>query len=480
MELARSFARWLQACRTDVAKRRRLIIGGGNRGSGKTWFLAGVVLVAVALEWPGIVADGGQSHRQAATGVSQVHRRGPAAGIEWIERDVADFRDMRTEFLTGSTVQWLSGRSANTMRQAGLPIRHVFINEGQDQPEAVFINGISAIRNTGGLVSIATNPPRSEQGDWTAALWSAIEAEEINGERFFVDNKLNRAVDQDALPDIAAMIRVVNREAAEADADGIFHLSGTMAYPAFSPLPVAKNGHVGEPPQLGYKDVTRKLTAEAVGGDFGYDYICGCDWQNRPGVLGAIIKIYEDARGELLLYAADVIGVRGVEPDFSQALFAAGFVPTHGMKGVPLLLVGDATGARQNAEHKWALPPSFTAMKSDGWIVIPPMYHWKNRTPLNPLVRESRAQMHQLFDRRQIILSKKCTEPADGFAPLTESFRRAKVGPRGGLIEKGGYQHGPDTVRYVAWRFMPRPRPQTKPVDATTIEAFAGIRVTQS
>jgi hypothetical protein len=105
------------------------------------------------------------------------------------------------------------------------------------------------------------------------------------------------------------------------------------------------------------------------------------------------------------------------------------------------------------------------------------MYHWRHRTPWNPAVKDSRAQMHTLFEKSQILLSEKCKEPANGFPSLVESFRRAQVGPRGGLIEKGNFQHAADGVRYLAWKFLPRPKPASMPRDLETYDEIRRIRL---
>lgn len=470
--LGHGFAEWLEKARRGE-KRARSIIGGGNRGSGKTWFLAGVALVAMALEYPGDWQFGinitAKQKRECLEAIREVARP------EWIAGDVADFRDPRTVFITGNTVSWLSAQNPRAIRQAGLRIRYVLINEGQDQPEAVSVNAIAAIRNTGGLVGIATNPPQVERSDWIASWWTGIEAGELNGKRFLLNNKLNRAIDQDALGDIAAFLYATNREAGDADAAGIFRLSGPIAYPAFKPLPLERGGHIGEPPQVGWTDVTKELTGNATDSGVGFDFVIGVDWQKTPGVCGQLAKLYRDQRNEIVLYVLRTIAVRGVEADFSQAMYAAGFATTPGTAQASVLVVGDATGARQNAEHKFGQPVSFTVMRNDGWKVVPPMKHWKHGTPWNPLVRDSRAQLHLLFERNQILLGPECREPVEGFSSLVESLRRAKVGPKGGLVEKGGYQHGPDGVRYLAWKFLPRPTPP-KPQGGLDMEAFNALR----
>lgn len=455
--------------------RRRVIIGGGNRGSGKTWFLGGLAFVIFALAFPG--------DWQFGVNLTKAQRRecqeaiAAAAPPDWYQ-DIDSSRDPRTVFLTGSTLLWLSGKRPSSIRQAGLKIRYVFINEGQDQSEAVGNNAIAAIRNTGGLLGIASNGPQNHRGDWIAAWWLGIEADELNGTNCVVDNRLNRSIDQAAAEDIRAFLYASSQAAGDADAAGIFQFAGRIAYPAFSARAVDKGGHIGVPPtrDLGvWKDETLALSAAALGGEDGCDYVCGVDFQREPGVAGVIAKLYRTETGLLVLHAVRTIAVRGVEGDFSQALHAAGFRPVRGLDGPTLLLIGDATGARQNAEHRWGQPPSFHAMRGDGWKILPPMRHWKRGTPWNPLVKDSRAQMHGLFEAHQILIAPACREADEGFPSLVESLRRAEVGPRGGLIEAGNFQHKPDGLRYLAWKFLPRPTPQ-KPTPTLDVDKFNQLK----
>jgi hypothetical protein len=478
LELGRAMGRWF-ALQRDGKRRPRILMGGGNRGSGKTWFLAGVGFVAMGLAFPGDWQFGINISAKQKRECIQAIRE--AARPEWIQGDIADFRDPRTQFVTGSTICWLTAQNPRAIRQAGLSIRYVLINEGQDQPQAVAINSIAAIRNTGGLVGVATNPPQTERSDWVASWWSGIEAGDLNGEKYFVDNKLNRTIDQEAVGDIAPFLYAIDREAGDADGAGIFRLSGPIAYPGFSPLPSNRGGHIGDPPQVGWVDVTRDLTGVFTGSDFGFDFVCGLDFQREPGVIGSIAKIYRAEDGRLVLCIIDTIGVRGVESDFSQALHAAGYRPAPGMDGPTVLLIGDGTGARQNAEHRKGHPTSFIAMRADGWKIAGPMKHWKHGIPWNPLVKDSRAQMHALFEAKQVLFSPRCKEASEGFPSLVESFRSAKVGPKGGLVERGHYQHGPDGVRYLCWAFLPRPQPM-KPqgMDRETYDKLRGLRILTS
>jgi hypothetical protein len=499
IELGRALARWLQLCR-EGKRRPRVLMGGGNRGSGKTWFLAGVTFVVMALEFPGDWQYGvnitSKQKRECIEAIKEV------APVGWIFGDVEDFRDPRTIFLTGNTVAWLSANNPRAIRQAGLPIRYVLINEGQDQPEAVANNAIAAIRNTGGLVGVATNPPQTERSDWVASWWLGIEDGGLNGEKYFIDNKLNRKINQDALPDIAGFLYATNPDAGDADALGIMKLSGNVGYPGFSrgerreENGVWVSGHVGEPPKsvvdiLGnplpgsWIDVTREITAEHSKSEAGFDFVGGSDFQTEPGSCAAIAKLYRTPSGQIVLAVREFVASTGVESDLTLALNSRGYFPGtvdyEGRPAASLLLIGDATGARQNAEHRKRDPYSFTRLRADGWSVLPPFVvrnQAGGRTPMNPLVEDSRKQMKACFLAGAILISPACSEPASGFPSLTEALARAKVNSNGKFEKKGHYTHGPDCVRYLAWRFLPRnvatPAPKS---DGSVADAVRNIRI---
>jgi hypothetical protein len=490
-DAGRSIARWLDACRRGDPQRPVVIMFAGARGSGKTWLL-GLALVAIGLEWPGDV--------QFCVNLTTPQRREVIEAMEevaaptWLGERSDDLRDPWTRLTTGSTVYWLSSRNPKRLRQAKLRIRAVHINEGQDQPEGVYVNAISATRNVDGVTLIATNPPQQEGGNWVATLANAIDAKELDGEWYQLDPGLNRAVDTTALEKRARALRAVSQAAADADAGGIMQLAGPMAYPAFVATPYnsaepSAGGHIaelGELLALGWQDVTRELTGTVLGSGDGCDYVVGVDFQRRPGIAGPVGRLFRDPAGLIYLWLYDYVTCPGTEAAFSQALISAGYTTNgfqlDGQRGPSVLLIGDGTAARQNAEHNFSQPPSFFAMRSDGWLIEPPMYHWRTHVPWNPGVKESRSQMHTLLTGRRVLFSPRCREPQPGFPSLIDSLRRAKVYASGSLVAKGGFQHGPDGVRYLAWRFLPRPRPPQvdTAVDVETMKALAGVRILSS
>lgn len=481
-DIGRSFARYLEQRLAEDDSRSLIIFGGGKRGGGKTFIQGGLFSVSLALALPG--------SPQISVNITTKQKRevieaiGDCSAPGWIESDVSDFRDPRTIFCTGSEIYWMSSKNPGALRQAGLPFEYVFINEGQDQGIKIYSNAVYAVRKVGGLVGIASNPPQETQGDWTATAHESIEAGLISGEYFALDPNANDAINQVAIPKIANALRYVDVDAYRADSLGIFKLSGDLAYPGFKSLPLAKGGHIlGRVPDIGWVDVTRELTARAVNGEVGFDYIAGADFQRTPGSCASVAKIYRTPQGELVLCVREYVTTAGVEEDLSEALVGRGYYPgrtdEHGNKASSLLLVGDATGSFQNAEHRKRDPYSYARLRSDGWSIVPPAYHWKTRNPCNPAVRDSRAQMHALFDAHRVLFSEQCRQEQDGFPSLIDSFRQAKVQPSGSFVRKGHFTHGPDGVRYICWKVMPRPRPAASPVgiDEETFNELGNLRL---
>lgn len=503
----RDFLEWLGKAKSGDDSRWPLLQLAGGRGSGKTYLAFGFISTIVALEFPGEQSFGTvlntDNRRECQQHIAMV------CNDDWITKFSTDTRDCYVEWITGHRVTWVSAQNPKKLRQAGLPIRAVYLNECHLMPERIGADAMSACRNLGGLVVPIFNPPTHDNGNWTARLWFAVEAGEVEGRQHLMLASENEYVNHSYLDKAGPIIRVISSEIAGADVDGIMRMSGKLAYPSFDARPYnLANPEAGgllleEIPRLGWTDVTPEITISSMGADAsrGADYVIGCDFQRRPGVIGTVIKFYRVATrsckfcgdgGCLVMVCDHSIAVRGVEPEFSQALFDHGFSPTgyssDGRPSAMPLLIGDATGARQNADHQFNKSPSFAALQADGWIIKPPGYYNRlsgsgkssNRPPVpwNPAQLESLAQMYELFSTHHVLLRPKCKDsPAPGFPSLVESFRNAPTWEATGkLRETGGWQHGPDTVRYPAWWKMPRPRATVSTLSGDIREMFRGLK----
>lgn len=457
-----------------------VVMLGGEPGSGKTVLLMAWQLLQ-ALQWP---------HDVQFTSNLNMDNRGECLSALrmmgrpdwWSESE--DVKDPHLAFFNGHCLKWASSRNVSKLRQRGLPLRGIGLNEAQDQSEELYAIAQTAPRRYGAPVVITMNPPTTEGGNWTARLWFGIESGEVRGLKYHMPRSGNAAVDHDYLDAAGQAVRIATPRFAAAHVDGVIGTAGPTAYPSFDGRPCnhaspADGGHVGEPPDLGWSDVTRELTASLMGGG-GADVVIGCDFQKHPGCVGVVAKLYRTADRRLVLFAERVIGVPGQEDTFSQALIDAGYTGNgyrgDGSTGPRALLIGDATGDRQNSEHKRWLPPSYRALEAHGWVIKPPMYHHKNRTPWNPAVLESIDQMFVAFERREILLGPRCREVVTDFSPsLVDCLRNAQKNSFGKLRRGEVFQHPPDGLRYLAWLFLPKPQPKANPMDRSIYEAMKSL-----
>ena len=496
--LMRDLADWIFRCRRGDRSRPPGALAVGNRGSGKTFAVAGVFIALVALEWPGDEQIGvnlnSDNYRECVEQLVKVGRP------EWVRFQSTDKRDLYMVWANDSRVSWQSAKNPDRLRMGGLPIRHVMLNEAHRMRDDVLATAQGAPRNLGGICTYLFNPPTKDSGNPSARLWFAAEAGERKLYHHKLLNKDNTKIDREFMDEAGEVIRVISPTIAEADVDGDMKMSGPIAYKSFDARPYnlvapLEGGCVGEPPNIGWMDVTRALTSPDFGGDEGSDYVAGLDFQKRPGIIADIGKLWRTPPplvecplcgpgGCLVLHILDQVATPGMEAGISQALIDAGYTTNgyfgDGRTGPKILLVGDGTGDRQSADHRRWKPPSFHALTNDGWRIEPPMYHHKNNTPWNPDVPTSVGQMFDLFAARHVLLSPKLKQAKNGFPSLIDSYRNAKRWESTGRLRDDGehMHHGPDGVRYLAWKYLPRPAPKFEPRDGKLAAELRSIRLT--
>jgi hypothetical protein len=187
--------------------RKALLMMIGERGGGKTFGIALIVVcVALALvgSWQQVVSIFGAQNAEVQDAIDKI------ADPSW-STDIRDPARPRLEFINGSTCMWMTSRTPKKIRQAQINWEHIGVNEAQDQPEVVYTNAQGAIRNKGGFVSIASNPPQEGAGDWVAILYQGLEAANDDGEAFLLPAAGNDAVNQKTLGKIERLIRRLAR-----------------------------------------------------------------------------------------------------------------------------------------------------------------------------------------------------------------------------------------------------------------------------
>ena len=77
------------------------------------------------------------------------------------------------------------------------------------------------------------------------------------------------------------------------------------------------------------------------------------------------------------------------------------------------------------------------------------------------------------------MISPGCAESSPGFPSLIEGLARTKVHSDGSFVKRGHFTHGPDGLRYLAWRFLPRPKPLQRDAgfDEATFDALRRIKI---
>lgn len=485
-KIGRAIAQYVAQRQRQDDARKALIMAIGERGGGKT-FLGSLLIVTIALmligSWSMAVSIFSGQNEELKVGIRKI------CGPGWFT-EVVDPKAPRLQFINGSCCRWFTSRQPKQLRQAQIDWELVVVNEGQDQPEEIITNAVAVVRNKGGLTFVATNPPMEDDGDWVAILHQGLQADASDGESYEVGASQNDSVNQPSREKSVRLMALINPERAAADGLGRVKLSGDIGYQGFTRAPrlVAPDGswlsgHIAER-ALDWVDVTRQITAEHAKSQIGFDYIAGCDFQTDPGCCAAVAKLYltQNGKGPLLLYVVEFVATQGVESDLTLALTSRGYFPGsvdyEERLASSCLLVGDATGSRQAATHNKRDPYSFKQVQADGWKTLPPFYYGKQRTPWNPLIPDSRKQMKLLLSSGALAFSPACGEPIEGFPSLLDSMQRAKVNAVGKFIKKKHYTHGPDGVRYMAWRFLQRPTaPQPTGIDMDSFNALKSTRL---
>lgn len=489
VESSRAFAEVLSASRRGDKSRDRVLMLGGPGGSGKTTQGMGPELVATALEWPGEVQFGVNLQSKLRRECIDAIR--DTALEEWIESDTENPVDSRTVFITGHWIGWLTAKNQKALRQRKLPIRRVVMNEAQDMPAVVFANSMLALRNTGGLLTILANPNQEDVGDWSSELWEKLQGKRLKGRQFWLDPKLNKAIDQDALADIGDFLQAVAPDSYTADILGKFNARDGKGYPAFTHMAREVDetgrylrGHIGLP-ELRWRDVTREETARILGpGAEGFDFVGGSDFQMDPGCCVDIGKLYRDQFNDLILYIHETISAPGDERALTQALVSRNYFPgevdfeRRPRPGRSLLLVGDGTSSTHSTGNRKGEPYTFTQLNAQGWRVIGPDRHYRTGTWINPLVPDSRKQMNAELKAGHILLSPECEQPSAVLPSLVDGFKRTRMLPSGKFEKKGHWTHAPDGVRYLAWLFLPRSAepPVDQRLDVATFTQLAALR----
>ncbi len=171
------------------------LLGGGRRG-GKTHFGGAVasatMMVAVggALVWlvSKSIAKSAELDRGFRGGLARQWYTD--RGAPWFEYTL----------LNGSMAFQKSSHDSEDVKQGGADL--VFLNEAQKMSEDVLINARGSIVDTGGVVLLAANPPKTSRAMWVLDFHDAVLAGRRKAKYFHFDYRKNPFIEQEALTDL--------------------------------------------------------------------------------------------------------------------------------------------------------------------------------------------------------------------------------------------------------------------------------------
>lgn len=450
VEIVRAVADWLRR-RLGGEDRPIVYFGGGARGGGKTDVfvaLAAAILVAI----PGAEAWVVNPNLDKRAEVERIFRR--VVPRTWAQNPrvwPSKIPECRFRLLTGSSLKNLSGEVPDSVKRGGTEV--IFLNEAQEQRKKVFSLGLPAIRDTGGVMLVAANPPQSHfpAGEWVLWLKNGIESRRVDGRYFEVEPSLNVNIHQQTLPKIAAALEVVDPEAATADAAGEWRPLGERAYPKFRPHDLRTldgtvlAGMVREPPDLG------DITAEALrrAGIYpSYPLVAGGDFQGRPHQAAIVLRVFGGRPdGKNVYWVVDEMIVEGTERHLSAEAYDRGYRPE------TLCWIPDASGEWQDARHT-GRETSFDILRGDRWNLFPPteVQRPDSTHAANPRVERRLSLMYQVMDEGRFFVAPNCVW-------LVEALEKCPLGAAryGGKKPYGKYAHACDAVGYPIWRLEPKP-----------------------
>lgn len=477
---------WIEA-RQANAQRLAELLFDGPRGSGKT-HLGTLAVWLIAIAFPEaecwlVSPANTRRHEIARIVKSQI----PVAWrTGWSERDLS------FTLPNLSVVRYIGADDEDNLKRGGFEV--ALLNEAQLMTSLAYSNAAAGVRNVEGrpkgLLLLGINYASKERGEWTNDHLDKIDTGLINARHHKMDPRLNQSVDADVHDDVEGLIRSVRPDLADLDALGIRKRLGDYAARAFKPSPRTLGGHIGSPPRPvtgidgsiitpGWPDVTRRETAKRTDTEQGFPIVVSMDFQRRPGCVATIWRLFEREDRALVYHAQKVIVAGDNEDDLCSKVET--YLATLGLTPRDALAVCDSTGRHLNAWHDQRTKPSHAIVREWYFTVVGPRKVKRDGKLglANPDVEDSLSQFYDLCtDNRVLVAEGEDTEW------LVESLRRCKIKKRGGTIRLDdsppGYSHPVDTARYMTWFFEPRRGPVATPVDATTIAAFRGIKITRS
>lgn len=453
VEYARWFATWHHAFKNRLPRDTSAVVLWGDRRGGKTWITL-MMFVGFVLDLPRL--PGGEETVNWVVSITIPEREELDRYLRTLlPEDWYVFREQpKHEMILahGGKISCLTVEDPETLKRGEAHL--VLLNEGAKMSSAPFENALPATRDRGGLLVISTNPPTyaNPRGFWIADLKEAHdEADALgkpDGMRFFTVSSIhNVSLDSQASERVAAILRIVNPERAEADAEGRMIKRGDRAFRAhFQPVRHLKTS-------LPLPDITALFTRQRVGRAF--PYLLGSDFNAHPAMSGVVCVVLGTIEKPVLWALCDIFEF-GDEDDLVDALerFEDG---SGGQRFTPnnVLIVADSSAAWQSPTRQPG-KTSEAALRNRGYTVVAPQ---EKRTaqgmaPKNPPIILTTNRVQTMLDDDRWFVHPDAKRVQD----CLRNCAAKKYGDRNVTIPTGKHVHIADCVRYLTWYVQPSRR----------------------
>jgi len=432
-----------------------------DRGGGKTlivlWCLLGATLDMP--RWP----DGAEFVPWIVSVNHPARREIDREIRRWLPRDWYVIKEHPLHLLhliNGGLIPLMSADDPEDLRQGRVDLP--WLNEGAKLSSAALENMIGRTKDRLGFAVVASNPPTADcpRGEWVNEFAENARDAELEHKRnptvwIRCNSRLNVLQDAEASEDVRAVLTMLNPDRAAADADGILRPVGSFAYRP----PFARSKHVIPVVETEWaqRDITRAVTLRYAGRS--YDWIMGADYQARPAMVSAAMKVYGTIEQPTILVWSS-FWIEGDEDDLLTAIsedleWTKAVCPGAGARFTRenTVTIGDPSATWQDGKHSGK--DTVSVYKARGWRWLPPQAPKDpTKKPPHPPIHLRVGRMNALMAEGRFLIADNATnEPLIGSLKKCPTTRRGHV-----LIPKPGHEstHLPDAVGYAVWWTIPR------------------------
>ena len=470
LRAAEQVASWFLSYEMDDPDRVALEMYADMRRGGKTFFTVLFVLLFLfrypsshlgpAIGW--IVVPTYPQQREIHEYIASI------IPPEWFadRRLVYHRSDNYYEFCTGAQL-WIKSADRYQTLKAGR-ISVIAANEAQQMGVRAILNLLGANIDSGGICTLAMNPPDSVKGLWAENLHDAIRALDGTGlpvlpfarETQF-PSAHNEVINQAARTRFAKLAAVLDTKGGQRDGLGLWVSIKDRCYPFYN-----RAQHVRALPEAGWRDITADvngLTSRLIKGEI-RTRGAAMDFQSRPWcafvearVLLAPDGVWVPAGTPVYVFEYECTNDPSRGEWWTEELLCAKLAEEAEARNVSpkdYLLIADATGRFQGSSRaqrgKESDPVtwSWSLIRQFGWEPHAPIEGRKFargegpgriiREQDNPPVPVRIEVTNQILQANRIVISTKCPELAESFR-ICEVKNKKPYGRGAHLTDCAGY-----------------------------------------